>query len=62
VPDVAAGECDLSPGGREVGGDLGTGVARADDQHRAGGELIRPPVVAGVELDDRGIELPGELG
>ena len=41
----------------DLEGDVGPGVAGADDQDRAVPELARPAVLAGVQLQDRRVEL-----
>ena len=46
----------------DLHGDVGPGVARPDDQHPAVPELCGPAVVAGVELDDRRVELVSQYG
>ena len=63
VADVAPSQVHLplGPGvGGQFQGDLGTGVARADDQHWAAGQLGRAAVVTRVQLSDAGVQLSGE--
>ena len=46
----------------ELGGDLGAGVAGAHDERCAVAQLRRIAVLAGVQLDDAGVQLGGEAG
>jgi O-acetylhomoserine (thiol)-lyase len=48
-------------GRRGLEGDVRAGMAQADDEHGPVGELRRIPVLAGVDLSDPRIELPGDL-
>ena len=56
---VATGE-DGRVGGCHLEGDVRPGVARPDDEHRAGVQLPGPAVLARVELEDRRVELCGD--
>ena len=47
------------PGRGEFLGDLESGVAAADDQHRAGGQGLRVAVVGAVDLGHRRRQAPG---
>ena len=66
---AARGICPQSRPARIVGwvcghlvGDVGAGVGRTDDEHGSVVQLAGSPVLARVQLQDRRVELGGELG
>jgi hypothetical protein len=53
---VTAGQ-DCRVGGRNLERDVGPGMRGTDHQHRTRLELLRPAVLAGMQLADRRVEI-----